>query len=79
MRHAGEQADMPVFLAWAVSGLLRKKLQEASPNPATLQPMADLVQHFRAEAGLPQIKMEGLLAGCASGLPRFSGKAAEFA
>ena len=54
---------MPLFLAWAVSGLLRMKMhrETVAGDRSELVALARLAQHFRQKAELPQIAVEALL------------------
>lgn len=63
VRIAGPQDEMPLFLAWAVSGLLRMKMhrETVAGDRSELVALARLAQHFRQKAELPQIAVEALL------------------
>jgi aminoglycoside phosphotransferase (APT) family kinase protein len=63
VRSAGPQDEMPLFLAWAVAGLLRAKIREeaATGDRCERIALARLAQRFRYQADLPQIEVEALL------------------
>ena len=62
-RSAGPQRQMPLFLAWAVGGLLRAKAKDgnSAERREELATLARLAGKLRAKAGLPRIDPEPLL------------------
>jgi aminoglycoside phosphotransferase (APT) family kinase protein len=69
VRIAGPQPQMPLFLAWAVFGLLRMKTREAtSPEDRReLTALARLTGELRAKAGLAPVETEALLDQASTG------------
>lgn len=62
VRMAGPQAEMPVFLAWAVHGLLHIELrQKPQADEEQIDLLLRLTGRVRAAAGLPKIGEAGLL------------------
>jgi aminoglycoside phosphotransferase len=70
VRVAGPQPQMPLFLAWAVFGLLCIKAREASShrNHGELKALARLARQLRENAGLPRVETEALLEQASAGL-----------
>jgi Ser/Thr protein kinase RdoA (MazF antagonist) len=70
VRIAGPQPQMPLFLAWAVFGLLCVKTREASSpqNRKELTALARLAAVLRTQAGLPRVETNALIEQASAGL-----------
>ena len=68
-RLAGSQPQMPLFMAWAVLGLLRIKAREgaSAERRKELSALARLAGELRAKAGLPRIGLDALLEQTSAG------------
>lgn len=58
VRRAGPQADMPLFLAWAIEGLARDAM--VKKGGADVVMLTEMARHFRRKAGLPANPPRGL-------------------